>query len=471
MQPLSGLDAAWLYLESELTPMHLGGIYLFEMLNRRPPINFEIFREHLAGRLDVARILRQRLIEVPLHLGTPYWIDDPDFSLDAHLTRHTLAQPGDWPTLMSLAEDFFSRPLDRERPLWEMAFVEGVGAIEPAHHRCVALLVKAHHTAVDGLSGAEMIWALLDPTPTPAWQCVTRPWLVEAAPSAVSLLLRTVAGLPGESLNLARRVGQVATGAVNVVLEKVLHRTALPPLPLTAPTTCLNHPLTGRQRTLRSVSLPLESLQAIRRRLPGATINDVVLTICAGALRRYLLAHHDLPEQPLVAAVPIALRSHEHWQAQGNQVSAMLVPLATHESEPLQRFRWIRDRAQDAKRYTRLLQPELLAEMLPAVFSYLLNSLSRRLYQAQQLSPLFNLFITHVPGPRQPLYLHGAPLIRYLGMAPIYHGMGLILVVTSYLETLTISLTSSPEIMPDPEVFTAAIEESFAELAKLTATR
>jgi WS/DGAT/MGAT family acyltransferase len=449
----------------------VGGIYLFDTLNRHSPINFETFREHLAGRLDAARILRQRAVEVPLHLGTPYWIDDPDFFLDAHLTRHTLARPGDWPALLRLAEDFFSRPLERNRPLWEMAFVEGVGAIEPAHNRCVALLVKAHHTAVDGLSGAEMIWALLDSTPIPAWQHVTRPWLVAAAPSAGWLLLRTAARLPGESLNLARRIGQMATGAMNAVLERVLHHTALPPLPLTAPVTCLNRSLTGRQRTLRSVPLPLQSLQAIRQWLPGATINDVVLAICAGALRRYLLAHNDLPEQPLVAAVPIALRSHEHWQAQGNQVSAMLVPLATTESEPLQRFRQIHHRAQDARRYTRLLQPELLAEMLPNMLSYLLNGLSRRLYQAQQLSPLFNLFITHVPGPRQPLYLRGAPLIRYLGMAPIYHGLGLILVVTSYLETLTISLTSSPEIMPDPEVFTAAIEESFAELAKLTATR
>ncbi|HYQ91959.1 MAG TPA: WS/DGAT domain-containing protein, partial [Candidatus Competibacteraceae bacterium] len=177
------------------------------------------------------------------------------------------------------------------------------------------------------------------------------------------------------------------------------------------------------------------------------------------------------PEQPLVAAVPVALRSRKHWEAQGNQVSAMLGPLATNESEPLQRFRQIHRRTQESKRYTRLLQPELLAEMLPAVLSSLLNGLGRRLYQAQRLNPLFNLFITHVPGPRQPLYLHGAPLIRHLGMAPIYHGLGLILVVTSYLETLTISLTSNPEIVPDAEVFTAAIEESFAELAKLMVTR
>ncbi|HYQ92734.1 MAG TPA: wax ester/triacylglycerol synthase family O-acyltransferase, partial [Candidatus Competibacteraceae bacterium] len=362
MQPLSGLDAAWLYLESELTPMHVGGIYLFETLNRRPAVNFETFREHLAGRLNVARILRQRPIEVPLNLGSPYWIEDPDFSLDAHLSCHRLARPGGWPALLRLAEDFFSRPLERNRPLWEMAFVEDVEAIEPAHHHCVALLVKVHHTAVDGLSGEEMIWALLDSTPTPVQLPAGRPWLAEPVPSAAQLLFRTVARLPGESLNLARLAGQVASGAMSAVLENLLHRTALPPLPWSAPATSLNRPLTGQQRTLRSVTLPLESLQAIRRWLPGATINDVVLAICAGALRRYLLAHNDLPEQPLVAAVPVALRSRKHWQAQGNQVSAMLVPLATNESEPLQRFRRIHRCTQEGKRYTRLLQPELLAE-------------------------------------------------------------------------------------------------------------
>ncbi len=471
MQQLSGLDAVWLYLESDQTPMHVGGVYLFDTSNRRHPIDFQVFREHLAGRLDVARILRQRPVEVPLNLGAPYWIDDPDFFLDAHLSRHTLARPGDWPALMNLAEDFFSRPLERDRPLWEMCFVEGVGPIEPARNRCVALLVKVHHTAVDGLSCEEVIWALLDPTPTPAWQHVTRPWLVEAAPSAAWLLLRTAAGLPGESLKMVRLAAQVATGTVGAAMEKILHHTALPPLPLTAPATCFNRPLTGQKRTLRSVTLPLQPLQTIRQWLPGATINDVVLAICAGALRQYLLAHNDLPEQPLVAAVPIAARSREHWRTLGNQVSVMLVPLATAESEPLQRFRQIHSRVQDAKRYSRHLQLQLLTEMMPAALSYFLGGLSRRLYQSQQVGPLFNLFITHVPGPRQPLYLRGAPLIRHLGMAPIFHGLGLILVVTSYLETLTISLTSCPDIMPDPEVFTAALEESFAELAKLTATR
>jgi diacylglycerol O-acyltransferase len=471
MQLLSGLDAVWLYLESDQTPMHVGGVYLFDASNRRHPIDFQAFREHLAGRLDVARILRQRPVEVPLNLGNPYWIDDPDFSLDAHLSRHTLARPGDWSTLMSLAEDFFSRPLERDRPLWEMGFVEGVGRIEPARGRCIALLFKAHHTAVDGLSAEEVMWALLDPTPTPVWQRASRPWLVEAAPSAAWLLLRTAAGLPGESLKMVRLAGQVAAGTLRAAMENLLHRTALPPLPLTAPATCLNRPLTGQKRTLRSVMLPLQSLQTIRQWLPGATVNDVVLAICAGALRRYLLAHNDLPEQPLVAAVPIATRSREHWQTLGNQVSVMLVPLATAESEPLQRFRQIHSHVQDSKRYSRHLQPELLAEMMPAALSYLLGGLSRRLYQSQQLGPLFNLFITHVPGPRQPLYLRGAPLIRHLGMAPIFHGLGIILVVTSYLESLTISLTSCPDIMPDPEVFTAALEESFAELAKLTATR
>ena len=471
MQPLSGLDAAWLYLESEQTPIHLGGVYLFDTSNQRYPVNFQTFREHLAARLDVARILRQRPVEVPLHLGTPYWIDDPDFSLDAHLSRHKLARPGGWPALMSLAEDFFSRPLARNRPLWEMCFVEGVGPIESAWNRCVALLVKVHHTAVDGVSGAEMIWALLDSTPTPVWQWASRPWLVEAAPSAAWLLLRTAARLPGESLKMVQLAGQVATGTLGAAMEKILHHTALPPLPLTAPATCFNRPVTGQKRTLRSVMLPLQPLQVICRWLPGATINDVVLAICAGALRRYLLAHNDLPEQPLVAAVPIAVRSREHWQTLGNQVSVMLIPLATTESEPLQRFRQIHSRVQDAKRYSRHLQLQLLTEMLPAALSYLLGGLSRRLYQSQQLGPFFNLFITHVPGPREPLYLRGAPLVRYLGMAPIYHGLGLILVITSYLDNLTISLTSSPDIMPDPEVFTAALEESFAELAKLTAMR
>ncbi len=465
MQPLSGLDAALLYLDSLQTPLHVGGIYLFDASRQADRFDFQAFRAHMAARLDVARTFRQRLVQVPLNLGHPYWIEDPDFNLDAHLSHRVLAQPADWQALLSLAEEFFSQPLEHAKPLWEMTFVEGLDGVEPAPGRCFALLVKVHHAAVDGLSGAEMIWALLDPTPTPGRR-ETKPWQAEPVPSSLQLLFRTAGRMVAQPLTLAKLTGQLAAGTVGVVKERLLHHIPLPPLPLTAPPTCLNRPVTAN-RTLRAVMLPLQRIQAIRRLLAGATVNDVVLAICAGALRRYLLAQQDLPEQPLVAGVPIATRSREQWQAMGNRVSVMLVSLATDERDPLQRFRRIHHNVRDAKRYYQTLQLEWLTELLPATVTAPLSQLYRRLELTQRLGPAFNLFITNVPGPRQPLYLSGAPLVSHLGMAPVFHGLGIILVVTSYLDTLVISMTTCRNLMPDPAVFIAHLREAFAELDSL----
>jgi diacylglycerol O-acyltransferase len=468
MQQLSGLDAALFYLDSPQTPLHVGGIYLFDASRQADRFDFPAFRAHMAARLDVARTFRQRLVQVPLNLGHPYWIEDPDFTLDAHLSHRVLAQPGNWQALLGLAEEFFSQPLEPAKPLWEMTFVEGLDGIEPAPGRCCfALLVKVHHAAVDGLSGEEMIWALLEPTPTPGHH-EAKPWQAEPVPSSLQLLLRTAGRMVEQPLTLARLAGQLAAGTVGMVKEKLLHHTPLPPLPLTAPVTCFNRPVTAN-RTLRAVMLPLQRIQAIRRLLTGTTVNDVVLAICAGALRRYLLAHQDLPEQALTAAVPIATRSREQWQEMGNRVSVMLVALATAESDPLERFQQIQRNAMDARRYSQTFQLEWLTELLPATVAAPLSQLYSRLEREQRLGPAFNLFITNVPGPRQPLYLSDAPLVSYLGMAPVFHGLGIILVVTSYLDTLVISMTACREVLPEPDVFMAYLRESFVELDSLAA--
>jgi WS/DGAT/MGAT family acyltransferase len=467
MQPLSGLDAALFYLESLQTPLHVGGIYLFDASRQADHFDFQAFRAHMAARLDVARIFRQRLVQVPLNLGHPYWIEDPDFNLDAHLSHRVLAQPADCQALLSLAEAFFSQPLELAKPLWEMIFVEGLDGIEPVPGRCFALLVKAHHAAVDGLSGAEMIWALLDPTPAPVHREV-KPWQAEPVPSSLQLLFRTAGKMI--TLTPVRLAGQLAAGVASTVQERLLHHTPLPPLPLMAPLTCLNRPVTAN-RTLRAVMLPLQRIQAIRHLLAGTTVNDVVLAICAGALRRYLLAQQDLPEQSLTAAVPIATRSREQWQEMGNRVSVMLVSLATDERDPLQRFQRIHHNVLAARRYYQTFQLEWLTELLPAIVTAPISQLYRRLELTQRLGPAFNLFITNVPGPRQPLYLGGAPLVCHWGMAPVFHGLGIILVITSYLDTLVISVTACRDLMPDPAVFSAYLREAFVELDSLVAER
>jgi WS/DGAT/MGAT family acyltransferase len=471
MQQLSGLDAAFLYLESPRTPMHVGAVYLFDALARLRRFSFAAFRDHLAAHLDAVPTLRQRLVEVPLSLDHPYWITDPAFDLDAHLSQQTLPRPGGWQELLNRAEQFFSEPLDRARPLWAMQLVEGVNRVSGLRKGSFALLVKAHHAAVDGVGGEEVIWSLLDPLPMPLPYTPPSPLQPERPPSLFALLSRAAGRTLRQPLTLARAAGQLAVGAVRVVQERSRHGTPLPPLPLTAPSTGFNGTVSG-ERILRALVLPLPRVKAIKRRLDDtATVNDVALAICAGALRRQLEANQDLPAQPLLAMVPISLRTPSQRQDIGNRVSAMLVSLATDQSDPLERFQQIHASAQHAKRYFQAFDLQPLLELIPATATGLLGRLYCQLEVPQRLGPFFNLFITNVPGPRRPLYLGGARLAYQLGTAPIYDGLGIILVITSCLDTLTISVTSCRKNLPDPDRFIRYLQQSFAELEAVVVTR
>jgi diacylglycerol O-acyltransferase len=323
MKQLSGLDAAFLYLESPRTPMHVGGVYLFNAANTQN-FGFQAFRAHIASRLDSARTLRQRLVAVPLSLDHPYWAVDPDFVLDAHLSHQVLPRPRDWRALMTLAEGIFAQPLARERPLWAITFVEGLDRIEGLASGSFAMIVKVHHAAVDGVSGEEMIWALLDRQPRPDRRRRTKPCQPERLPSRAELLARAFAKTIMQPLQLAKLGGRLASAAVAVAKQKTLYHTPFPPLPLEAPFTRFNASVTA-QRIFRAIQLPLSRVQAVRRLTEGATVNDVVLATCAGGLRRYLEVRQELPEKPLVALVPISLRPRRHWRDMGNRVSAMPV--------------------------------------------------------------------------------------------------------------------------------------------------
>ena len=466
MQQLSGLDAIFLYLESPQAPMHVGGVYLFAASSRAKRFDFPAFRTHMAAHLAVSRTFRQRLIWIPLNLDHPYWIQDPDFDLDAHLSHQRPAKPGHWENLMTLAEEIFSRPLDQERPLWEMTFVDGLNIAPRQRGNAFALIVKVHHAAADGLSGEEMIWALLDSKPTPNKHHQTEPWQPEKPPSSLKLLTTTAGRKLKLPITLAKVTGQMATSMIQVAKEKILYSTPLPSLPLTAPTTPFNGPVTT-QRTLRAIVLPFHKIQAMRQIITGATVNDVVLTLCAGALRRYLEAQHALPGKPLVAAVPIAVRRRDHWQDMGNRVSVMLVSLATDVDDMYTRFQQIHTNVVNAKRDYQIIGLDRLTEIIPSTTTPLIGRLYTGLGLARRVRPFFNLFITNVPGPQQPLYLGNARLQYHLGTAPLLDGLGVLIVITSYLDTLVISVRSCRESMPDPDAFIQYLRESFAELLPL----
>lgn len=467
MEQLSALDASFVYLESERTPMHIGGVYLIDAADTGEGFGFERLRQHVAGRLQLARTFRQRLIEVPLALGHPFWVEDPDFELARHMPRYRLPAPGGKRELMALAAHLFETPLDRSRPLWELAFVEGLDNYPGMSAGSFAVVGRVHHAAVDGMSGVEIMGALLDPAPDTQRNLPPDPWKPERLPGGLELAARSYGKLGAKSVGLARGLGAMARDAGKMLGATASEPGALldapPTLPLQAPRTPVNRQVT-RRRGFGGVGFDLERLKAVRRHVEGATLNDVVLAICAGALRRWLEDEDALPRKPLVAMVPISVRSSDDSGSLGNQVSAMLVDLATDLDEPHLRLASIQRATRTAKVSGRALPANRLMELVPSETAALATRLYTRLEIAERHRPFFNLVITNVPGPQMPIFLAGARIHRYVGTAPVFDGMGMILAIFSLDGRLSIGITACAKIMPDVARFEDLLEDSLREL-------
>ncbi len=466
MQQLSPLDSAFIYLESERTPMHIGGVYLIDRAKAGEAFGRATVRDHIRSRLQVARTFRQRLIEVPLALGHPFWIEDPEFDLERHLPHHTLPEPGGKREVMQLAAEIFARPLDRDRPLWEMAFVDGVDTYPGLSQGSVALIARVHHAAVDGMSGAEIMGALLDPSPKGRGALPPDPWKPEPVPGGLSLAARSYGGIGAKSLGLARTLGQTIGGAGKLLGGALTGRVGGIELPMRAPRTPLNATVTDR-RSFGGVDFDLGRIKALRSTVPGSTVNDVLLAVCSGALRDWLRAREALPSRSLVAMVPVSVRPAAGAQGElGNQVSAMLVSLATDEPDPHRRLAAIRASTSSAKSYGRALPADRLMDFVPSETAALASRVYLKARLAELHRPFFNLVITNVPGPQIPLYLAGAPVHGHVGMAPVFDGLGLILVIFSLDGRISIGITACRRVLPEARELERLLEESLAALER-----
>lgn len=462
MQQLTGVDASFVYLETPRAPMHIGGVIFC-----RPPrggFDFRSYYELIESRLNRSRVFRRRLVKVPFGIDQPYWIDDPDFNLESHVHHMGLPAPAGWDELRHLVEHILSIPLDMRRPLWSFTFVEGLDGIDLLPKGSFALIHKLHHAAVDGMGGSDLLSALFDLSASPANDDPPDDWVPEMQPGPVNLVGRAYLNLLGQPKKVVRTLGSVARGAWNLGKEVLVEKQSLPTAPFRGPRTRFNSPISA-QRVFGGVWLPLADVKAVKNRVEGATVNDVVLAICSGALREYLVEKQELPDRTMTAMVPISVR--DAVDTGGNQVSAMLVPLATDEPDPLQRMQKIRENTAKTKEQSRAMGASTLTDAAQIV-PFSLGAAAARLYSRMEIAryvrPLFNLVITNVPGPRQTLYFGGGQLIGSMGMAPIIDGLGLILVITSYDDYLTISATSCPDRLPDVEVFEDCLRNSFARL-------
>jgi WS/DGAT/MGAT family acyltransferase len=501
LRPLSSLDALFLHLESPEMPMHVAGLHLFEVPARRRHRYVDDVRRLFAARLHLAPAFTRRLAPMPLDLANPVWIEDDTVDLAKHVQRRVLPRPGTPAQVHALVARLHAQPLDRRRPLWQTFVIEGLASGE------VAVYTKIHHAAVDGAAGVALAAALMDlaPQPVPGRSRRAQHATHEHDPSLRELLTalgtgtlmqwRAVAGLVPQ---LAQQGGKAALQALREAVarptriatrptthdaapaDRSLSRSLLSALTL-APRTPLNRSITPR-RSLTTLSLPLPAIKSAAKAL-DATINDLVMAICATALRNWLARHDRVPRQPLVAAVPFSLRAAGDT-AQNNQVSMMLAELATQEADPLKRLAAVRASMARGKRVVggsggagganaglkALIPTDLPSLGTPWLISAL-AALYARTHLADRMRPVANVVISNVMGAPMPLYMAGAKMTHYWPLSIVVHSVALNITVQSYDGRLEFGLVACRDALPRVDELAALLQAAAEEYGALATAR
>ncbi len=463
MEQMSGLDASFLYLESPTTPMHVGSLVVYDQsLAPDGVVRFREILDLIGERVALARCFRQKVVRVPLDLDHPWWVEDEDFDLEHHVRHIALPKPGDWRQLCILTARLVSLPLDPTRPLWELWVIEGLDAVEGYPPGSFAVVSKIHHAAIDGMSGAEIFAALHDPEPG-AHREIADEWRPEPEPSPLELLARAGIGNVTRPLAGLQALGRLVPAVGRTVRSLRRGDAGLPRL--RPPITRFNTTVSSH-RVFEGRRFALTDVKRVRSLVPGATVNDVVLAVVGGALRRYLSHHDELPDRSLVAMAPVSTRPPERAGRGGNEVSSLFVPLGTDIADPVGRLEAVHRATRASKELDRAIGARVLTDF--GRFGPMrLASLAARLYTrtglARRTGMPMNCVVTNVPGPQFPLYMGRARVLDIYGIGPILDGMGLIHPVMSYDGGLTISFTGCRDQMPDPGVYAAFIEASMGE--------
>jgi WS/DGAT/MGAT family acyltransferase len=462
---LTSTDAGFLHQETASAHMHVGGVLLFE----GPAPRFEDFLEHIRGRLHLVPRYRQKLAIPPVGSGRPLWVDDPNFNIEYHVRHSALPAPGSEAQLLEMAARIASQPLDRTKPLWEFWLVEGIEASAGSRHERFAMLAKNHHALVDGVSGIDLATVLLDfgPTPTPLPTDALQPWQPSREPSAIDLLVAgardavgAAAGLAVQTLSAATQPSrslEVLRDAVEGVGELVW--AGLNP----APETPLNVTI-GPHRRFRVVRQELSDYKLIKNSL-GGTVNDVVLTVVAGALGGWLRSRGIATDGlEMRALVPVSVRTEDDRGSLGNRLTVMRGPLPVYIRDPVARLPVVTRAMDDLKRSKQAVGASTLVAVNDIAPPAVLAQASRLQFSTR----LFNLLVTNIPGPQIPLYILGKQLQDLFPLAFLPQGHALAVAIMSYNGRLEYGLLGDFDALPDIDVIAEGIDESLAELLAAT---
>ncbi len=490
MRQLNGIDVSFLNMETPTTFGHVSSVTIYDPTDAPGGAGIEATKKIILERMDQLAPFRRRLVEVPLGLDLPYWIEDPHFDIDFHVRHHAVPPPGNAQQLAEAVSRIIARPLDRTRPLWELYVIEGVD-----NGTRIAQLTKVHHAAIDGAAGAMMLAALLDVDPAARPTGSPVQWEPERIPTDEELLRITgrellrrpekmirlsvraarelaVATRSGGMHAIADIIAQPMPGPIGKMMrerlraqkgENVDRPPALPPTQ--APRTPWNRAISPHRR-FAYTSVPLEDAKVVRRAF-GCTFNDVVMAVCSGTLRRYLLLHDCLPDESLVAMVPVSVRSGSEDDSFQNRVSALFADLATNEPDPGKRIHRVQQAMTAAKDQFAAIPAEALQDFTqfapPAVAARAMRMYSQ-LRIADRMNPPFNLVISNVPGPQIPLYSAGARLEHFYPVSTLVDGQGLNMTVQSYDGNLDFGFVADRDLVPDLWVLTDLLHQEMAEL-------
>jgi diacylglycerol O-acyltransferase len=446
---LSGMDASFLHLETPEMPMHVGSLQITDLPEGYSGDYYEDVKRYVAGRMHLAAVFQRKLALMPFDLANPVWVDDEDIDIDYHVRHVILPRPGTKDQLEKYVARLHSSLLDRSRPLWEIYVIEGLNTGQ------MAIYSKMHHAAIDGQAGVAVAKALLSDTavPAPIKPPRPRPRTNQYQLGVAELAMAAVGNAMTQYVKLFKSlpvVGKAIASVLYPVSETDGKRhLSLPEGFQLGPKTPLNVAITN-QRSFAARTLSLSEVKAMAKR-SGTSLNDIVLAICAGALRRYLADYDCVPTKPLVAGVPVSLREAGNTDP-NNQVSMMLVSLATTTKDPIERLMAIRASSNVGKKLQGNVKGAMPTDFPSLGVPWLMTglvSLYGRSRLANRLPPIANVAISNVPGPQFPLYFAGAKLAGFFPVSIPGHGIALNITVQSYNGLLEVGLTACRRAVPD----------------------
>jgi WS/DGAT/MGAT family acyltransferase len=466
MQQLTEMDSNFLQQETPLTPMHISPVIVYDQSHRpEGKVRFKEILTVFERSLHKSAIFRRRLAGGAMGLDTPYWVEDENFDLEFHVRHIALPKPGDWRQFCILLARLQARGLDMKRPLWEAYVIEGLNKVEGLPENSFALMLKIHHAAIDGVSGAEIITAIHSLTSEVEPPVVPDDWSGEREPSPWQVWSRAYVHNLKRPVKFFETVGSLVP-AVMRASKASAETEAEPRNPLVAKTR-FNDRVTAT-RVTDALIMELDEVKGIRKALGGeVTINDIIVSIVGGALRKYLGSKDELPEESLSCGAPISVRSERNSESVGNQVSVMMVGMYTDIEDPVERLMAIHRSSESSKAFSSALGSSVMMDIseifIPQLMGWGFQAATRAAAGKDFPMPC-HVIVSNVPGPQFDLYLAGARVHMMMGIGPLLHMMGLFHAIISGAGKITINFVSCREMLPDPDFYKSCLEEAYTEL-------